>query len=31
MPQINAAARWMTDPANTSNMEAWFQAHIRCK
>ena len=31
MPGINAAARWMTDPANTSNMEAWFQAHIRCK
>lgn len=31
MPLINAAARWMTDPANTSNNEAWFQAHIRCK
>ncbi len=31
MPGINAAARWMTDPANTFNTEAWFQAHIRCK
>lgn len=31
MPGINAAAEWITDPANTWNMEAWFQAHIRCK
>ena len=31
MPGISAAARWMTDPAQTSLAEAWFQAHIRCK
>jgi hypothetical protein len=31
MPLIPAAARWMSDPFVTSNTEAWFQAHIRCK
>jgi hypothetical protein len=31
MPGISASARWMSDPFQTSFMEAWFQAHIRCK
>lgn len=31
MPAIPAAARWMSDPAQTSFSEAWFQAHFRCK
>jgi len=31
MPGISAAARWMSDPAQTSFSEAWYQAHIRCK
>jgi hypothetical protein len=31
IPGINASAEWITDPGNTWNTEAWFQAHIRCK
>jgi hypothetical protein len=31
MPGINAAARWMTSQPQSTNNEAWFQAHIRCK
>jgi hypothetical protein len=31
MPAISAAARWMSDPFQTSFAEAWFQAHIHCK
>ena len=31
MSAISPAARWMSDPFQTSFDEAWFQAHIRCK
>jgi hypothetical protein len=31
MPQISAAAHWISDPGQTSQMEAWFSTHIHCK
>ena len=31
MSGISASAHWISDPATTSNMEAWFGTHIRCK
>lgn len=31
LPGLPATARWMSDPGVSSFMEAWFQAHIRCK
>jgi len=31
MTLIDPNAHWISDPLQTSNMEAWFGAHIRCK
>ncbi len=31
MPLISPLAHWISDPAVTSNAEAWFSTHIRCK